>query len=147
MFVGDNLSFHWQSEYWDYAIGSPSCQIIENSLQVLSNSQVISVWQCSNRYNNDGEVMVSYNEVVHLKSIDLTRGLPPLEADNRRSSDSALVLDSRRGQSGGYSLPEVSWWAKPKKIMHLTFDDRQIKEWKTLSILIFRVIFLSITLS
>ncbi|KAK3756565.1 hypothetical protein RRG08_007589 [Elysia crispata] len=87
---------------------SPSCQIIENSLQVLSNSQVISVWQCSNKYNNDGEMIVSYNEVVHLKGIDLTRGLPPLEADNRRSSDSALVLDSRRGQSGGYSLPESS---------------------------------------
>ncbi|KAK3792891.1 hypothetical protein RRG08_035254 [Elysia crispata] len=73
-----------------------------------SYTEVDSRSDSKTRYNNDGEVMVSYNEVVHLKSIDLTRGLPPLEADNRRSSDSALVLDSRRGQSGGYSLPESS---------------------------------------
>ncbi|CAL1534448.1 unnamed protein product [Lymnaea stagnalis] len=50
----------------------------------------------STKYNSDGEVVVSDYDVVQVKSIDLTKGLPPLVASahtRRLKTESSLVLD------------------------------------------------------
>ncbi|GFR68605.1 pikachurin-like [Elysia marginata] len=50
------------------------------------------------RYNSEGEVMISDDEVVHIKSIDLTRSSQPLQADNmRRGNDENDNIELKRG--------------------------------------------------
>ncbi|KAK0045472.1 pikachurin [Biomphalaria pfeifferi] len=61
--------------------------------------------------NKPGDKAVSDNDIVQVKSVDLTKGLPPLQSSAHTmwlKSDSSLVLDRNtyKGGSSIYNIPE-----------------------------------------